>query len=83
MIYVHEHELLCFNAVYHGGGGVLEHGKKVKPVLSFFFSFSFYLLFCLLFCFQSERVMLFVKQVGYNPYPKKFMMLKFALHVQN
>lgn len=55
----------------------------MKPVLSFFFSFSFYLLFCLLFCFQSERVMLFVKQVGYNPYPKKFMMLKFALHVQN
>lgn len=41
-------------------GGGLEHGKKVKPVLSFFFSFSFYLLFCLLFCFQSERVMLFV-----------------------
>ena len=29
------------------GGGGLEHGKKVKPVLSFFFSFSFYLLFCL------------------------------------
>lgn len=52
-----------------GGGGGLEHGKKVKPVLSFFFSFSFYLLFCLLFCFQSERVMLFVKQVRYNPLP--------------
>lgn len=46
-----------------GGGGGLEHGKKVKPVLSFFFSFSFYLLFCSLFCFQSEGVMLFVKQV--------------------
>lgn len=50
-------------------GGGLEHGKKLKPVWSFFFSFSFYLLFCLLFCFQSERVMLFVKQVRYNPLP--------------
>ena len=54
---------------YIMGGGGLEHGKKVKPVWSFFFSFSFYLLFCLLFCFQSERVMLFVKQVSYNPLP--------------
>lgn len=54
---------------YIMGRGGLEHGKKVKPVLSFFFSFSFYLLFCLLFCFQSERVMLFVKQVRYNPLP--------------
>lgn len=54
---------------YIMGGGGLEHGKKVKPVLSFFFSFSFYLLFCLLFCFQSERVMLFVKLVRYNPLP--------------
>ena len=52
-----------------GGGGGLEHGKKVKPVFYFFFSFSFYLLFCLLFCFQSERVILFVKQVRYNPLP--------------